>query len=539
MARAPSSRSTNNQQTAVFRVVEHPDYQDQILVWDKMEDLYIGESRVKEKNTKYLTPTEAEVKSGINLTSGNTSKPSKYIQRLNRAVYFNGVKRLVRYTIDQLYRFDPIVHKLDEAPQQLAKMFKNTDLLGSNIQQFMKTTSSFSYLMGHCFLLVDYPDTSSLTSRSDQQNANLHPFIVRIPPQEIINWKISKDIFGQFKFDWIVHRYGQYEAEGPSDPIEQVDYYKVWYPNKWELYKGSKQSVINAVGQKGRPKTTISNTQVTAELISEGKNPLEEVPLIPVYSDVVRPMVSMPPLEESADINIHHYEVLSAFNNGLLYHLNPLLCFTGVTDSDRAKVGASTSVWLPRGATAEYVEFTGNSMEVALKYSDRLAAEMWEAGNRSTSSLGANTSGDARRLARSDFISSLGQLANNHEKAFTKAIELAAKWADEDIPDGMKIVINRDYDVALMEANMAEFLLSARKSGEISRELFFKELVRGSVLSKDVDIPTEVDNSKKDMEYDLKVLVENEAKVAAASGNRSPEPEPEIENQDPTEQGSN
>lgn len=494
--------------TQVYVEHKHPDYITQENVWTKMEDLFLGEERVKEKATVYLPATEIES------AEKDLSKPSsRYFFRLQNSPFFNGVGRLTRCTMGQLYRNCPKFTV--DVPEKLKPMMKNVDMMGTPFDVFAKNVSSWSYAIGHYFVLVDMPDASGITNKLQQEQAKLYPYFVMVHPNEIINWKATKSTDGKIVLDWIVRKETSYESDNPNEPHKKVTRFRVWYRDKWELYEVSSEENEKPSDRSKRnlpnPRSN-SDTETTARLVQSGKNPLGVVPLVPIYSQMVRPMVSQPPLEESGNLNLHHYKLFSAFNNGLMYHLSPILHISGVTNVEQIKIGAKAAIITPRNGEVKYAEYQGNGLKIAKDTADGLAQEMWDAGMRTNTNIGVNTSGKAIHSSRADFIAWMTAIAISHETGWSEAFKIAAKWAKVDLtekdPETPILKMNRDFDLSLLEANSAEFLLNARKAGEISRKTFLTALKRGEVLTDDLDVDQEIKDSKSDLKFDMEILAE-------------------------------
>lgn len=458
----------------------HPDYEIQFADWEMLGDIYAGERSVKARFTQYLYKTELEERDSR--TTGRNEK-SRYEQRLERSPFINGVERLTRYAMSHLFRENPILPLEEKLPLIIKPLLSNVDMLGTTFEQFIKNIAAQAYVMGHYFILVDMPDTrESVGSLADQNRANPRPYFVAVDPRDILNWSIIRKEDGGYELEWVVHRISEFISTGPFDEHEHNVSYKVWYKDRWELYE-----------------STVENNQNSITLADEGVNPLGEVPIVPMYSNLIRPMLSNPPLLEAAYLNISHYNQYSMFVNGMMFHLNPLLVFSGVTKEALVERGADYSVFLPQHGKAEYVEYSGDSLAVAKSAVDQLSTEVVEAGLRNTSFLGANTSAEARRLARSDFNSYHQNVAHNYDLSLTQAFKLAGRWVGEELTDEQAYIkINRDFDVVTIDAAMAQFLLTARGQGEISRKRFLTELERGEVMQKGIDLAQEIKDAESD-----------------------------------------
>lgn len=506
----------------------HPEYNQQYADWVKMEDLFLGSSTVKNKGDIYLPMTTLEYLE-YQKNRNQRDRKTKYQFRLENAIYFNGVSHLTRFIMGHLYRVPPI---LDPSLEGIGNLVINADLLGNSLVDFMNTTSSWSYVQGHHFLMVDAPNIQH-ENRAEERMANPYPYLISVHPSEIVNWSVTKSVNGDFVFDWVIRRHTEYESDGPFSEWKEVTYYTIMYPGKWERYTVNEE-VKGSTSRRREGENEIETKLMTESpvLVDEGENVVGVVPLVPIYSNPIRPMVSIPPLLESADLNLSHYQLLSNLNNGLMYHMNPLLVFAGATE-DRVEVGASSAVMLPRNAEAKYVEFTGQSLRLALEEAEMVAKQMWESGMKSSAAVGVNTSGDARRIGRSDLRSWMERVASYHERGFDRALRIIAKWYGVDAPDTPMVQINRDFDLTPLEANQTEFLLNARKAGEISRETFLKELKRGEAISSTIDVPAEIERAKKDLEEDLEQLVKAEAAASAAQPEPAPNPQSDPGSREP------
>lgn len=468
--------------TALASIYQNDDYDDQKDQWEIMDDLYQGADRVKEKTTKYLPATELELQEMRTSVGANSLTKTRYAQRLDRAVFINGIDRLTKFAMGHLFRESV---KIPEAfSSKNDKLMKDADLLGTDLRQFIRNVSTRAYVLGHQFVVVDMPRRAP-GSLQEQKNGNFRPYLVALDPMDLVDWSISTAEDGTPQLDWAIILRTEYEERTPFAARRPKNVYIVWYKDRWERYE-----VID-------PSNANSETRPT--LMEEGVNPIGEVPIYAIYSNLVRPMVSRPPLMEAAYINISHYQTYSMSNHGLMYHLNPLLVFIGLHEDGDVKLNASTAAYLPRESEAKYVEYQGSGLKIAFEAAKALADEMMEAGLRSTTFLGANTSAEARRVAKSDFNAFLISVANSYEHGWTKILQAVGKWQDVQYTDDeAKPVFNKDFDVTIMDAGLARFYLESLQAGAISQKTFLKSMVRGDVFNKELDVDNEIIESGKD-----------------------------------------
>lgn len=462
------------------------DYDLQYDDWVMLADFYEGARQVKSKRANYLPMTELEQKEEA---KGSATQKTSYQYRLERAVFINGVARLTRFAISNLFRVPP---KLPEFFTKKNKdIVENADMLGTNMTQYMRNVCTKAYVMGHQFVVVDMPSVLP-DSAAEQKKKGFRPYCVMVDPRNVVDWSIVQDVNGAPYLEWVVIRSVEYEPRVPFRNPSPYECYKIWYPDRWEKWK-----LVLPTGN--------NNKQSNLVRLEEGPNELGEVPAVAIYSNQIRPMVSSPPLLESAHLNHVHYMTYSSFNNGLLYHLNPVLALIGVNETD-VKLGSNRALQLPTGSEVKYVEYTGQNLSIAKQASEQLAQEVMEAGLRTTAMLGANTSAEARKLTRADFNSFLLAVASMFEYAFTDVFRLIDRWqgVEDHDREEYRPTFNRDYDVALVDAATATFYLNAWEKNAISHGTFLRSLRRGELLDDDTDINNEIIQTAKERLENLK-----------------------------------
>ena len=493
--------STLNNASIAITTNRNPDYELQYDDWVMMDDLSKGSRKVKEKGAEYLPMTELESREVNSSIGASTKRKTRYQERLSRAVFINGIDRLTKFAMGHLFRESVKIPKKfsDSHPE----LMENADLLGTDLKQFMKNVSSRAYTLGHQFVCVDMPKVAP-SSLQEQKDMGWRPYLISIDPRDVVDWSISNDANGIPTLDWVILLRTEFEERLPFKAAKPRNVYMVWYRDRWERYR--EDDKFNPIIQES------------------GENPLGEVPLYGIYSNLQRPMVSSPPLLEAAFINLNHFQTYSAFTNGLMYHLNPLLAITGVSEDADVRLTASSAVYLPREADAKYVEFQGSGLKIAYDTSKSLSEEMMEAGLRSTSFLGANTSAEARRVAKSDFNSFLISVANSYEHGWMRVFRAVNKWMSMDSENeaDYRPTFNKDFDVTIMDAGLARFYLESLQAGAICQETFLKSMVRGEVFAKELDVPKEIIKSAKDAERFVP------AKARGGASNLSPPANPTL-----------
>ena len=120
----------------------------------------------------------------------------------------------------------------------------------------------------------------------------------------------------------------------------------------------------------------------TATPLRLGK-PLSAIPFIfhgPAHS---RPAVAKSPIEDIVSANLHHYRLNTDYKHGMHFTALPTAFVTGFDKNAQLRIG-STTAWVTDtlGATASYLEFTGDGLSTFERALDRVERLLAVLGSR-------------------------------------------------------------------------------------------------------------------------------------------------------------
>jgi hypothetical protein len=120
-----------------------------------------------------------------------------YQDRVRRAHYFNYCEILVKFFTRFIFG-ETIQREADAANRDWYEAWsKNVDRKGTSIQDYMEDLSDDKQVFGMVFTLVDAPplpdgvDPQTM-SVADERDFNMEPYLVRITPEEMLDWVVDE-----------------------------------------------------------------------------------------------------------------------------------------------------------------------------------------------------------------------------------------------------------------------------------------------------------------------------------------------------------
>lgn len=195
-----------------------------------------------------------------------------YKKRIERAIYPNHVKAIIDTYAAHLYR-EPIARTIEENSR--AEKFMNAywgdcDMLGTPADEFMERVAQLVQRDGRCAVVTARTDPGrEMTSRADELANDVRPYSYAVEAEHVIDWDVDR--LG--RFNWIVIREVADQVRSWTSAHQVPTYqYRVWYPDRWELYVHTGDSPIITEQQ-----------QTGVRLVDEGTHPVGEVPISWVY----------------------------------------------------------------------------------------------------------------------------------------------------------------------------------------------------------------------------------------------------------------
>lgn len=398
---------------AVLR--KHPQYQRMEKIYKFFEDSYKGGSDYVNAN---------------NLFKHTFEDNEGHNDRKKRAYFYNYCAPIVHAYNSFIYRQKIQRDYGTLAEDPLFDMFLNdADKQGNSYDEIVRNSSNWASVTGIQFWLIDKPGEKADTKKDELEN-ELYPYMVRLSPRDVLDWGLDK--YGRLL--WVKVREGSEDSDKFDAETEEVERYRVWYKDRWELYEIK----------------TEQNDKKAAK-IDEGEHPVGEVPIVQVVHFSEQPMTGGSLLNDIAYVNRGVYNWCSLLDE-ILYRQT----FSQLVMPEDPKnpissqaLGTARGLGFPPEAriAPHFISPDASQAQVLMDQIERAIEEIYRLA---TLSGGSGVEKDASGVSKAyDFTitnNTLSSKAVNMEDAELKALRIWAKWQGIADP-GVSISYPREFDV--------------------------------------------------------------------------------------------
>lgn len=429
---------------------ENRDFVEALHKWRIIDDVYAGQRAVKLRGEHYLPRPNPE-----DTSQDNIARYESYIQR---AVFYNVVRRTLKGLVGLCFKRDPDIM----TPDELLPIVDNADGSGITLIQLAKFATRQVIGKGRAGIFADYPALDGPITVAQKEAGTIRPTIRCFSPEKVINWRtsvrggqtvlslvviaeryvISDDGFRRvWGRQWRVLRLeGMVGIGAPStDPVD-------YSPNVGEY-------VVDIYRDRQIP-TAQSNPYQSYRPTDAQGNRLPFIPFIFIGCEDNSPEVDDAPLYDMAELNIAHYRNSADYEESTFIIGQPTPVVAGITKTWndtvlRGKIflGSRAAVPLPVGGTATLLQAAPNSM----------AFEAMNHKEKQMVAIGANLI-DASKSARTatetliddtNESSVLDTCGDNVSDAFTQALKWCALFMGVEILDSPPtcFIVNTDHNL--------------------------------------------------------------------------------------------
>ncbi len=466
----------------------HPDYDANVVAWQRARDVFAGEDAVKAAAEKYLPRLDCQ-------------DDKEYLAYKNRASFFNASARTADGFVGLIFRRDP-TFKLPESSQTatsgiadaLNEFVEDADMLGTPLSAFSKKLVTEIINVGRAGTLIDWNDVA-------EQRA----YAVSYATEDIINWHTER-VNGRNVLSLVVLKETSQTPETETDPFE---------PEEIQQLRVLKLVPGNTSPQSGEGEAWqyiveiwqfLADGQNTSATRSRGKKkwklvdtitPLrlgKPLPLIPFVFHGPRHSltdVDKIPLGDIIAVNLDHYRLNADYRHGMHFTALPTAWVSGFDKSSTLRIGSSTA-WVAEtvGATAGFLEFHGQGLSTFERAMDRDEQLMAVLGTRMLESKKrVGETAAAIELRQSGENSILNTVSLSISASLTQVLRWVYWWnSTEPIPDaiGPDLVLaslNTDFSITGMSALEITALVAAWQAGAISQATMLDLFRAGEVIA--------------------------------------------------------
>lgn len=419
--------------------------------WQTMAAVTRGTSYIRDLSETYLPQEPRE-------------DDDAYQTRVDRSVLSPYTSRLIETAAGTILR-KPI--QIEGDPYWI-DLSQNIDGIGSNLDEYARRALVSSLTYGHSAILIDYPAATGARNLAEERAMGRRPYFVHVDAPQIWGWRQESTMPGSPLTQIRIHEYTTRPLNDFGE--EQIEQMRVIYPGRYDLY---------TLGQD------------VVEFSQTGDYSLDDIPVVPIYSNRRGMLRSQPPLLDIANLNITHYQRQADLIHALHIAAMPTLVLEGWDDTTgSATMGVNYAIAMQPGNKAYYVQSDATSFDAQMNELNSLEAQMSTLGV--TKLLGQKfvaESADAKRIDQAQSNSVLAIISQELESALNQAFDFASRYVGIEPP---RIKVDRDFDFYRLIGQDVSVLSQLNESGKISDRLLLDVLRRGEVLPDNVDIEAEL-----------------------------------------------
>lgn len=399
-----------------------------------------------------------------------------YVNRLNRSFLYNAYSDTVEKLVSK--PFSRPVSVQGEVSPPLDLIQEDVDMSGRDLTQLGRDVFRSLVVYGVAHVLVDFPKTEGVETLADERARQIRPTFIHVSPTNLIGWRTEKQANGRERLTQIRIMEKRIEAKGEFTE-EEISYVRVITPDTFEVWRQSEDE---------EDKFT---------KVEEGTHSFGDVPLVSCYAQRTGFLTGHPPLLDLAQLNLAHWQSLSDQRNCLRFARVGLLFASGFSDEELENgisIGPNQLIAATNpDSKLTYVEHKGSAIKAGQDDLDALERRMETLGLQPLVQRTGSQTATGKAIDESRVHTAIQAWIRSVENCLREAYMLAGSWMRLDLPEDFSIDITNDFGVSLRATDDIRALLDLRKTGDISRETFLRELKRRGLLSEGLDIEDEIE----------------------------------------------
>lgn len=438
---------------------KHPEYLRNLKRWRMMRDVLEGE-----------VAKEAYVPK---LSDQTTDEYDAYV---GRPEFYNATGRTRGALTGLLFAKPPRA----EIPTAFGKIADNISLDDDTLEALAENIANECLAVGRCGVLVDLPSVEKAGfTQAEVEARNIRAYAALYKAEDIINWKITK-INGSNKTSLVVL------AEAYSEPASDEFEHKIKTRYRvLDLSEGYYRQRVFIEGIRGK-------FEVASEIFpSVNGQKLDYLPFTFFNVSDLKVGIEKPPLLDLAKVNLSHFKSEVDLEHGTHYTALPTPYVTGYQgdggEESKLKLG-STIVWTISNPQAKvgFLEFSGAGLSTLEK---RI-----EVKEKRMAILGARLLMDEKKTAeatetlqmrKSGENAVLTSVANTVSAGIVSFLKDIAKF-ENIAAEKLIYEINTDYNLATVDPQILEKLITGIQSGIIPNKVLYDVLLKGELMPDEI-----------------------------------------------------
>ena len=345
------------------------------------------------------------------------------------------------------------------------------DRAGRDVTQFAESVERDAITCGVSYIVADYPRVTPGLTLAQERAMGARPYLIHVKSEQVLGWRSQmvngSEVLTQFRYmESVTVPDGAY-GEKVAQRV------RVLQPGLVEVY-------VKAENGKDWVLDPEASGVVT----------LQDVPVVPVYAGRTGFMAGTPPLVDLAWKNVEHWQSSSDQRNVLHVARVPLLARIGVQESSgTTEVSAASTLDLPLGADAKFVEHSGAAIGAGRQDLEDLKAEMRVMAGKILDA-GVQKTAYQAGVESTQAMSRVQAWALGLQSALNAAWALCGKWIGQELGT---LSVNTDVDLTKPDAQTLVELRNAVLAGLLTRRTYLQILKEAEVLPAGVTVEDEED----------------------------------------------
>lgn len=478
-----TNQSIDNSNNIELPSYENPYYKLMKNKWAFVLDMYRGrEAWLSINDDGYFNFDPAKISRYLPCEQDEPAE--EYKKRLSRS-YF---ERFFGTAIENFSGFLSSFILNNDVDKTILDNIDDVDLLGNNLEVFLKNADTKALRDEHCFIYVEFPKKNeNIKTAYDEKIYKSRPYLVLIDCRDIVNGILSddnKEIIQLTIKEKISVKEGKYGVNVKTR-------YRVLTPGHYQVFEigGEKDNTYQVV-------------------VDEGDTSLNFIPIIP-YSlfnkgsiveyfgcDVnEESLESKPPLYDLAELNLKHYQKTSE-KDEVMHRCNlPVLVINELQQTRRnanepypiVSLGPNTCLW---NVDAKFVEPSGSALQQTQLDIEKLEKSILD---RTLSFLTGNEivrTATEVNLFSTPVESNLSAMARAKQSAVEVIFRYWAAYYKK--PYGGSIKVDERILKSTMDSNTFTIIDKIYERGIITTKTYFHILQSGKILPNDFVIEDEL-----------------------------------------------
>jgi hypothetical protein len=473
----------------------NPEYQAMRNTWRLIDDLMGGTRAMKANSAQWLPQEDGE-------------KPRAYRNRVARSVLFNAFRDTVVDLALRPVSKPVVVRGQEKLPESLRLIADSVDDEHRNLTQFVYELLKIGALRGLVHILVDYPPETAPTAQAERE-LGIKPLFVVVDPESLIGWRYERAASGDKQLTQVRIREAAHLDCGAYG-VRAVERIRVVYPDRWELWELDEKTA-----------------QYT--IIGHGPYTLGKIGLVTIYFNRGGFMVSAPPLEDVAHLNLAHYQSQSDHRNNLRFARSGVIFAKGLAPEDVEK----DIVWgvnhafktTSENADMKFVEHSGRATEAGENELHHLEQQMEAMAKRPLIlRQWGNKTAMSNAIEEGKSQCELQAWVRAAEAGVTQAFRLGAEWIGAPLPEDFGVEIFDDFGLLAGSQTGLDNLFKMWSQGALSLRTYLDLLKARGELPGNFDVGQELDRIHR--EGPPLGMLGRLAEPAGAGAKSPPEEEP-------------